>query len=159
MRTETINIYKYDELPSEEAKETARDAFRGWQYHWSDASRESIEIFCEAFNVKLLDYSVVAYCPIDYKTNASSANFRGKRLSQFNREHTPTGYCLDNDLWITFYDVFKTTGNAKHAFNEALSTGFKTWREDMEYQTTDEYIDDFILANEFEFYENGKPYH
>ena len=155
MRVIEKTIYHYDEL-SDKAKETARDSFRDLEYAWSDESRKSIEAFCSTFNVKLLDYSVGAYYPIEYKTDATNDNFRGKRLSQFNRDHMPTGYCLDNDLWITFYDVFKTTGNAKHAFNKALEVGFKAWREDMEYQTTDEYIDDFIIGNEYEFYENGK---
>ena len=155
MRVIEKTIYHFNEL-SDKAKETARESFRDWESHWLAESRQSIETFCNAFNVSLLDYSVGAYCPFCYKTDASNANFRGKRLSQYNREHMPTGYCLDYDLWSTFHDVFKTTGDAKQAFNEALDAGFKAWREDMEYQTTDEYIDDFILANEYEFYENGK---
>ena len=154
MRVIEQTIYQFDEL-SDKAKETARDSFRDMEYFWSKESIQSIEAFCEAFDVSLLDYSVDIYRSF-YKTDASNANFRGKRLSQFNREDMPTGYCLDICLWTTFYDVFKTTGDAKYAFNEALDAGFKAWREDMEYQTTDEYIDDFILARVYEFYENGK---
>ena len=155
MRVVEKTIYHFDEL-SDKAKETARESFRDLGYDWLVESRQSIEAFCAAFNVSLLDYSVGAYRSFGYKTNASNACFRGKRLSQFNRNHSPTGYCLDNALWMAFYDAFKTTGDAKYAFNEALVAGFKSWREDMEYQTTDEYIDDFILANGYEFYENGK---
>lgn len=155
MRVIEKTIYHFDEL-SDKAKETARASFRDMDCTWLDESRQAIEAFCKAFNVSLLDYSVGAYCPFDYKTNASNANFRGKRLSQFYCKDTPTGYWLTQSLWTTFYDVFKTTGDAKYAFNEALDAGFKAWREDMEYQTTDEYIDDFILVNEYEFYENGK---
>ena len=155
MRVIEKTIYHFDEL-SDKAKETARDSFRDLDYAWLDESRQSIEAFCSMFGASLLDYSVGAYCPFNYETNASNANFRGKRLSQFNREHMPTGYYLDNILWITFYDALKSTGDAKYAFNKALEAGFKSWREDMEYQTTDEYIDDFILGNEYEFYENGK---
>jgi len=155
MRVIEKTIYHFDEL-SDEAKETARDSFRDMEPVWTHESIQAIEAFCDAFNVSLLDYSVCAYCSFDYRTDASNANFRGKRLSHFNREYMPTGYCLDNYLWMTFYDVFKTTGNAEHAFNEALYVGFRAWREDMEYQTTGEYIDDFILANGYEFYENGK---
>ena len=156
MRVIEETIYHFDEL-SDEAKETARDSFRDMEPFWTKESIQSIEAFCEAFGVSLLDYSVDIYRSF-YRTDASNANFRGKRLAQFNREYMPTGYCLDNELWMTFYDVFKTTGDAKYAFNGALYVGFKSWREDMEYQTTDEYIDDFILANGYEFYENGKPF-
>ena len=154
MRVIEETIYHFDEL-SDEAKETARDSFRDMEPFWTKESIQSIEAFCDAFNVSLLDYSVDIYRSF-YRTNASNANFRGKRLSQFNRECMPTGYCLDNELWMTFYDVFRNTGDAKYAFNGALYAGFKAWREDMKYQTTDEYIDDFILANGYEFYENGK---
>ena len=155
MRAIEQTIYRFDEL-SDKAKETARDYFRDLDYDWSNEAKQSIETFCSAFNVSILDFCVDAYCPFNYKTDASNANFRGTRLSQFNRDYMPTGYCLDNELWTTFYDVFETTGDAKYAFNGALYAGFKAWREDMEYQTTDEYIDDFILANGYEFYENGK---
>ena len=154
MRVIEETIYHFDEL-SDEAKETARDSFRDMEPFWTKESIQSIEAFCEAFDVSLLDYSVDIYRSF-YRTNASNANFRGKRLSQFNREYMPTGYCLDNELWMTFYDVFRNTGDAKYAFNEALDAGFRAWRKDLEYQTTDEYIDDFIIGDGYEFYENGK---
>ena len=154
MRVIEQTIYQFDEL-SDKAKETARASFRDMEPFWTKESIQSIEAFCEAFGVSLLDYSVDIYRSF-YRTNASNANFRGKKLSQFNREYMPTGYCLDIYLWTTFYDVFKTTGDAKYAFNGALYASFKAWREDMEYQTTAEYINDFILANGYEFYENGK---
>ena len=156
MRVIEETIYHFDEL-SDEAKETARDSFRDMEPLWTKESLQSIEAFCEAFGVSLLDYSVDIYRSF-YRTDTSNANFRGKKLSQFNRDYMPTGYCLDNALWMTFYDAFRTTADAKSAFNEALDAGFKAWREDMKYQTTDEYIDDFILANGYEFYENGKMF-
>ena len=156
MRAIEQTIYQFNEL-SDEAKETARVSFRDRESFWTQESIQSIEAFCEAFGVSLLDYSVDIYRSF-YRTDASNASFRGKRLSQFNRECMPTGYCLDNELWMTFYDVFRNTGDAKYAFNAALYAGFKAWREDMKHQTTDEYIDDFILANGYEFYENGKPF-
>ena len=157
MRVIEQTIYQFDEL-SDKAKETARDHFRDLDYVWTNEAKQSIETFCSAFNVSLLDFCVDAYCPFYYKTDASNANFRDNNLSQFNRDYMPTGYCLDNELWMTFYDAFRTTGDAKSAFNEALDAGFRAWREDMEYQTTDEYIDDFIIGDGYEFYENGKMF-
>ena len=157
MRVIEQTIYQFDEL-SDKAKETARDCFRDLDYAWSNEAKQSIETFCSAFNVSLLDFYVEAYCPFNYKTDASNANFRGKKLSQFNRDYMPTGYCWDNELWMTFYDVFRNTGDAKYAFNEALDAGFSAWCKDLEYQTTDEYIDDFIIGDGYEFYENGKMF-
>ena len=157
MRVVEQTIYQFDEL-TDKAKETARDYFRDLDYAWSNEAKQSIETFCSAFNVSLLDFCVAAYCPFNYKTDASNANFRGKKLSQFNRDYMPTGYCLDNELWMTFYDVFRNTGDSKYAFNKALDACFRAWREDMEYQTTNEYIDDFIIGGGHEFYENGKMF-
>jgi hypothetical protein len=159
MRTETITLYNFDELPTDAAKERAREKGRDWISNdpsWIDESRQSIEAFCDHFGVKLIDWSIGAYCTIDYSTNAENHHFRGRKLSQFNRDHMPTGYCLDCDLWMTFFDEFKRTGNAKAAFNDALYAGFKAWVDDLENQLEDEQIDEFLMINEYEFDEDGK---
>jgi hypothetical protein len=160
MRTETVNLYKFNEL-SERAKEHARERGRRWVSEdpaWGDESLDSIKAFCDRFGVDLKDWSVGAYCPFDFSTNAENRHFRGRKLRDFTRDNMPTGYCLDCALWGTFYDEFKRTGSAKKAFEGALWAGFKEWREDLEGQLEDEYIEDFLIANEYEFYENGNPH-
>jgi hypothetical protein len=158
MRTETRTIYKISELPTERAKERARD---WWRYTaelvWMDESRESIQAFCKHFGVTLKTWSVGPYAPFDFSTNAEQSHFRGVRLRDFDRDHMPTGYCLDCTLWMTFYDRFKATGDAKQAFNDALREGFKDWRNDMESQMEDDYIDEAMEANGYEFTEEGLP--
>ena len=69
----------------------------------------------------------------------------------------PTGYCGDCDLWQTFYDEFKRTGDAKYAFEQAVDAGFTGWQKDWEAAYGDEALDDFILAlaNVYEFTEDG----
>jgi hypothetical protein len=157
MRTETITIYKFDELPTERAKERARDWWRECaDLSWSDESLDSIRAFCKHFGVTLKSWSVGPYAPFDFSTNAEQHHFRGKRLRDFKRDHMPTGYCLDCSLWMTFYDVFKGSGDAKAAFDAAMRAGFADWRADMESQLEDDYIDDVLAANEFEFTEEGK---
>jgi hypothetical protein len=104
-----------------------------------------------------MDYRVGAYCPVEWATDASNEHFRGRKLREFNRDHMPTGYCLDCALWMTFYDVFKATGDAKRAFKDAMQQGFIDWQNDLEFQDSDEYIDETIEANEYEFFENGEP--
>lgn len=157
MRTETLTLYKFDEL-SECAKDRARE--RGRQMiaedpAWCAESLESINAFCEFFGVKLKTWEVGAYSPFSFSTDAENRHFRGRRLRDFDRNHMPTGYCLDNNLWATFHDEFKKTGDAKTAFNEALHAGFKAWRDDLEYQLDDESIDEFLTINEYEFDEYG----
>ncbi len=156
MRTETITVYTFDELPTERAKERARDWWRaGGELFWGDESRESIQAFCEHFGVKLTDWSVGPYAPFDFSTNAEQHHFRGVKLRDFKRDHMPTGYCLDCSLWMTFYDVFKGTGDAKAAFDAAVRAGFADWRGDMEGQLENDYIDEHMSANGYEFTEDG----
>ncbi len=158
MRTATVTLYTFDKLPSEQAKDRARETGRQWvskDPHWFDESLASINTFCEFFGVKLKTWGVGPYCPFHFSTDAENRHFRGRRLRDFDREYMPTGYCLDCDLWMTFYDEFKKTGDAKTAFNEALCAGFKAWRDDLEYQLGDEYIDEFLTINVYEFDECG----
>jgi hypothetical protein len=156
MRTETRTIYKISELPTERAKERARDWWRNTaEFVWMDESRESIEAFCKHFGVTLKDWSVGAYSHYDFNTDAEQRHFRGLRLRDFDRDAMPTGYCLDCSLWMTFYDEFKRTGDAKAAFEGALHEGFADWTKDLEGQLEDDYIDETLEVNGFEFDENG----
>jgi hypothetical protein len=160
MRTETITIYTFDEL-SDAAKETAREFGRqiiGSDFAWSEESLDSIRQFCDEFGVSLKSWSIGPYEPVEFATDADNGHFRGRKLSEFSRDAMPNGYCLDCALWETFFDEFKRTGSAKSAFESAIYAGFTEWRDDMESQLEDEYIDDFLTANEYEFDEDGNLY-
>lgn len=157
MRTIEKTLYHFHEL-DDTAKAKAIEWYRnGMEYFWGDESLESIKTFVEHFGARLTDWSVGAYYPIEWKTNAEQSHFRGVKLRDFKRDYMPTGYCLDCDLWGTFYDEFKRTGDAKYAFDQALHAGFTAWRDDIEYQMSDEAIEETIEANEYEFEETGRP--
>jgi hypothetical protein len=154
MRTVTRTIYKFDEL-SDDAKEKARDWARStFDYAWETESDQSIRAFCDHFGARIR-YSVEEYW---FEAQVNSRNFRGMKLKEFNREHMPTGYCMDCALWQTFYDEFKRTTDAHAAFNAAIYAALKEWRDDREYQRSDEYIDKTITINEYEFTEDGRIY-
>ncbi|MDP2262667.1 MAG: hypothetical protein Q8K24_05860 [Hydrogenophaga sp.] len=157
MRTETIEVFKFDEL-SESAKDNARQWWRqasAGDMPWADESRQSIEAFCDHFGVTLKSWNVNPYESPDYSHNADNSHFRGRKLKEFNPDYMPTGYCLDCGLWSKFHSEFKRTGDAKHAFDAALWAGFIEWRDDMEHQLSNEYVDETIEANEYEFTEDG----
>ena len=155
MRTETITLYRFDELPTDAAKERAREWWRSIMDFDGRDELDSIKTFCDYFGVKLTDWSIGPYCAIEYRTDAANHHFRSHKLREFSREHMPTGYYLDCSLWMTFYDVFKKTGDAKDAFDSALWEAFKDWRTDMEWHLSDESIDESLTMNEYEFHENG----
>ena len=98
-----LEIYTFEEL-DEQARENARAWYRdGLDYPWFSESIDSIRAFADHFGVKLKDWSLGSGCGRDYiKTDASNANFRGIKLSDIDREATPTGYYLDSDLWYKF---------------------------------------------------------
>ncbi len=156
MRTVETVVFKFDEL-TENAKERAREWWRGdgMSLAWMDESLDSIAAFCEHFGVDLRTWRVDSWS-YDFTVRMGNENFRGKKLRHFDRNHMPTGYCLDCVMWETFFDMFKKTGDAKLAFEHGLDAGFKEWRDDIASQYEDEYIDDLLIANEYEFTADGE---
>jgi hypothetical protein len=156
-RDTILTLYKFEEL-SESAKEKARDWWRdGIEFAWTDEGLESIKAFCAQFGIKLTDWSVGPYYPYSYRlSDYDNSNFRGIKLRDLTRENYPTGYCIDADMSIEFYDTFKKTGDAKYSFEQAIEQGFISIRNDMESQLEDDYIDDCLIANEYEFTELGR---
>jgi len=157
MRTIEIEIFKYSEL-SDSAKTSAREWFSCRGYAWIDESIDSIRAFCDHFGVKLGDYSLSPYAHSYIETNADNSNFRGYTLKQSEKEKglTPTGFCLDCDLFETMHERMKETGCALTAFNETIEAGKREIITDMQYQDSEEYISETMEANDYEFNENGK---
>ena len=156
MRTISVTLYKFNELPTERAKECARAWWRdGLDFSWQTESKESIDAFCGHFGARLFDWEICAFGSYSFKLDAPPSLFRGVKLKDIRRDAMPTGYCLDCSLWFTFYDTFKATGCANKAFQAAIEAGFRDWRADMENQLEDEQVDEML--NEYEFDENGDP--
>jgi len=156
MRTETITVYTFDELPTDRAKERARDWYRsGFDYPWWDDVQASLKTFCDGFGIKVLDYSMGDARREFIKTDADNASFRGFKLKDFDREAMPTGFCFDCALRYTFADEFKKHGDALGAFNLAMQALLLDVRTDLEWQMSDEAIDEHMSANGYEFTEDG----
>lgn len=154
MRTATINVYTFREL-SASAKQNVIDYFvRNEEYDWSDA-HNSLEEFCDKFNVRIRDYCYGGGRNDYIKTDATNRNFRGLKLRDVNREEMPTGYCFDSDLMYEFYDTFKASGDALYAFNQALEAFMIAVANDVEYQCSEDYIADLCEYNYYQFTEDG----
>lgn len=154
MRVKTIEVFNFDEL-NEAAKESARAWFRdGFDYDWLTESQKSIEHFCEAFNIRI-DFSIDTYRGYSYETSAHNEDFRGLTFETANNMALSDGYCIGETLRETFLKYFKTHG-ALEAFNLALDQAFVNWLEDLEFQETNEYIDECLIINEYEFDALGK---
>lgn len=157
MHTETISIYKFNEL-SDSAKQRAISDWRnnGTEFPWFDEYMGSLKEFCKHFNVSIKDYSVSACSHSYVDTDAQKIHFWGIKLHEFSPEYMPTGFCSDVALWGTFYKDFKATGCALQAFNYAIDAWVRDILADMEYQESDEAISESIECNEYEFTEDGE---
>lgn len=157
MQTVTLNLYTIDEL-NDKAKERAREWHRsGIEYPWWDEVQDSLKTFCDGFGVKVLDYSFGGR-DAHISTDADNSHFRGFKLKDFDREAMPTGFCFDCALRHTFADQFKQHGDALRAFKSALNQLILDIETDIDYQYSDEAIDESIKANGYEFTEDGHFY-
>ena len=113
--------------------------------------------------LRYLNTNVLPY--IDNKKRYYSKTSRASRKSRilFNNSYD---YCLtgcwcddavDNALNNINQSV-KNKFNAREFVESILEGFFKQWQNDYEYALSDECIAEDIEANEYEFYENGKPY-
>jgi hypothetical protein len=153
MRQQTIDIYTFEEL-SDDAKNKAREWFRDGSYAWCDESAESIKHFCDAFSIKLKNYSIDSH-NFDYDVNVTNDAFRGLTYRQAEKMQLSDGYCISEMMQTAFIGAFKERG-ALDAFNYALNIGFQAWRDDLHFQETDEYIDECIIINGYEFTIDGE---
>ena len=153
-----VKVYKFEEL-SDSAKDTARQWFReGNDYFWWDDALGSIKAFCNEFGIKIKNYEVGVWGHSYLDTDAENHHFRGRKLSEFKRDYIPTGYCLDCTLWETFIDTWKATADPFGAFKEAIHVAVRDIVRDMEYQDSDEAVDEMLIVNQYDFDEDGRRF-
>lgn len=158
METVEMNIYTYEEL-DDHAQTTAREwYFNNFQYPWFDEAKGSLQGFCGLFGVSVKDYEISPYAYSWVKTDAENRHFRGFTLNQAKQmeEKDITGYCFDYSLTGHFYKVFKETGDALRAFNEAVENWVKDVIKDMEYHDSVEAMRETFEANDYRFDEFGR---
>jgi len=161
MEIKKIKVYNYGEL-SDCSKERARAKFleNSDFYWWSDCEK-AIKSFCDHFGVGKLDYSIGAFCPSWIDTNADNSHFKGLKLKDFKDADklAKTGYCEELNMFDEFYSHWKETGSPLLAFKHALNAGCRSIQKDMEYHQSDEFAEEMIIANDYQFTEDGEFFH
>ena len=176
MKTIKINLYKYSELPTEDAKERARNWFTTeMEYSWANEAIESMKAFLEKFHCSLNDYSINFLEPFRNDFSISYPKFLRssekicfiesvlKDLGSFNPETLKrngdcklTGMCFDENL-IEGLRIEFSKGETD--MQELIQAGLSEWeecvRKDYEFQFTEEYLKEVFAANEYEFNEDG----
>lgn len=161
MRVEEIKVMQYEEL-SDCAKQSAKEWFRSvdTEYVWWDDCLASVKAFCDVFNIKIKNYEIGSCSHSWMDTDAQGENFRGwNKKAILSMKEERTGYYLDGVLQDAFVSAFKDTGDAKLAFGYAIDKAVKHIQDDMEYQSSDEAVEEMIICNDYEFTEDGKRYH
>ena len=134
MRTITITLYKYDELPSAEAQAKARDWWRNCECaapSWYSEHRNSMQ------------------CAINACKNCETDD-DWKNVLEESRELKWSGYCADAILSDVFGDDESPppTYDIRQAYERA-------WQDECEYNMQDDNVAENICANEYEFTADG----
>ncbi len=134
MRTITVNVYEFQELPLETQRKVLEEMSNDSSLcEWAlDDGIRSLKAYCEHFGVTLKDWSIGAYCHSYAITDAENHHFRGLKLKDCDKELMPTGFCIDWNFFSQFYDEFQRSGNAKLAFEHGLACGVEAIVRDCE---------------------------
>lgn len=96
-----------------------------------------------------------------YYKRGCSASRRSKIMFENKYYYCITGTWTDSAIDDALNNIkrsLKKHLNAREFVKGILEGFFEQWRNDCEYAISDECIAEDIEANDYEFYENGKPY-
>ena len=169
MRTETINIYKFNEL-SDKAKDRARDWWRerAFDYGWWECIYED----AERIGLKITGFDTGRSCEItgDFTSTPeetadkvlaehgdrcgtwAEANDYKKTLAEFMATAEK-----DEDGELATYALEADKEDIDKEFLRALLEEYLvTLRKEEEYQLSEEVVDELLIANGYEFTEDGE---
>lgn len=159
MQKAEIKLFNFAEL-EDKAKEKAREVFRStWDYPWFDESMASVEAFVKHFGGSVRDWSVGDTRHAFIKTDLEPSSFRGIKLKSIKRDYMPTGYCADSVLWDEFYEVFKQSGDAFYAYQQAIEAFLIYVARDVEFFFSDQNIDETLELNEYDYLADGSVFY
>jgi hypothetical protein len=172
--TETSISYRYDEL-GEDAQERAREWYTtDLDFLGAEDWHNSLKGFCDFFPASIADYFISpwqhSYVKIDATADDDINELSGVRLWKWlhnNGYFTPktlggdcpfTGYCGDEDLLdpIRAFRDKPTEGTTlSDLLQDCGDSWLKAYAADWEYSYSDECVAETIIANGYEFDEDG----
>lgn len=96
-----------------------------------------------------------------YYSKTARASRKSRILCNKSFDYCLTGCWCDDAVDNALNNInqsVKNHLNVREFVNSILEGFFKQWRNDNEHSTSDECIAEEIEANNYEFYENGRPY-
>lgn len=175
MRTIETTVYTFDEL-SDDAKARAREWYLSDGDYWDSSDWwNSAQAFCR---IAPIDITSATYdnAQVDYRWTGDESvrelsGLRAWKWLQNNgwfewatRENpgacTLTGFCGDASFSDPLYGYATHPAQVptvEQVFYECAQAWVREARGDLEGASEDDYVDETILANEYEFDVNGKP--
>lgn len=138
MRQVTINLYTFNEL-SDHAKEAARDWWRTCEYN--DPAWQSEHLAS-------MNHALAAIAGLDEGRDKAI-----RMVYEDSRNMRWTGFHADQFL-ADLMDGRTGMGDIPSK-REVADHYQREWEEDMESRMEDDYVAESILANEYEFHEDG----
>lgn len=131
-----INVYRYEELPTEEAKEKARDWWVSCELQDPAWRTEHFTSMDEALKM-VSEYG--------------EGNIEFQEILKRSEEGKLTGYCADAILGVLMIKL------KRMPHPEEIEEKYnKEWEDEINARIEDkEYIEDAIMANLYEFLEDG----
>jgi hypothetical protein len=153
--TKQINLYSFNELSDDIKQEVINNWRVNDEYFWSSENADSLNAFCDIFNIKINDYEYGYrnYINASFNLDDDVLNLSGlklhkhlinnyyreifkpkyyyknskKRLSkiQLKNDCVLTGYCIDNSILQPMYDFLKKPYNTD--FESLLNDCLNSW--------------------------------
>ena len=179
MRTETIKIYSFSEL-SAEAKEKAMRGNRGINvdYDWWGCTYEMMKkvgVEINSFSIYLREISITIE-DSEYTAIETIENFwekmeivkiskqfiadRDELIKKLGEGNDISGYSVKEELIEELIDEYdEEIEYLEEQYRKEMAEEILTWlREELEFLQTDEAVAETLIANDFEFTENGDIY-
>ena len=166
--TTTRTLYKYDELPTEQAKEKAREwyaqgmvSYDWWECIYDDAETVGLKIksFDEyTLEAKFIESAEVTADKIIKNHGESCETYSDATKYLADRETIVTNAprTEDGDL-ENEWELDDNLDNLDGAFLETLQEDYRIMlRKEIEFMESTEQIEENIRGNEYEFTEGGK---
>lgn len=173
MRTETIEIYNYqDIIKDDDLKDRVIDTYRSstYDYHYLEEYKSSLEAFKESISIDddncsltglrlrtWLINNVVNKYLLGIKSYKDGKNRRSNIKLVFAPDLT--GLFSDSIPFEPIEDFIKDYNNVdtlEDLIDMADDSIDRAIQREIEYQNSEEYILDMIKNNEYEFYSDGK---
>lgn len=171
MREITVKLYKLDELPTEKAKEKARQWYREavgydqwWDYVYEDAEQVGLKI--TEFEIdrgryakgKFIDDALHCAGLIIKNHGEKCETYTTAKAFLKERDEIVNAAEKDeNGDYVDEHELYGKLDECEAEFLRAILEDYAVMLDkEYEYLNSDEHVDEDILGNEYEFTENGK---